>query len=100
MEEQEIKQYQQRRENFLTIFLTVLAGAGILFFLIFVTGGFFIYVMLGLVVITIFGFLHYLLWGRLFSQQVAGEREEEEARARAEAEEESLPKDKHQFRRR
>ncbi len=97
MDENEIKQYQQRRETFLTIFLTVMALAAILFFLILVTIGFFLYVLIGLAVIAVVGFFHYLLWGRLFSQEVAGEREEEEVRARAEADGEAFREESRRF---
>jgi fatty acid desaturase len=76
MDEDEVRQYQERRETFLTIFLTLLAAAGGLLFLILVTGGFFLYVMIGVVLVAAGGCFHYLLWGKLFSEEVAGEREE------------------------
>jgi hypothetical protein len=79
MEEEQIREYQQRRENFLTLFLALLGGTTILFCLVLVTGGFFLWVLIGLGVIAFVGGFHYLLWGKLFSDQVAGEREEMEA---------------------
>jgi hypothetical protein len=91
MDDNEIQQHRQRRETLLTVFLTLAAGAGIVFFLILVTGGFFLYVMLGLAAIIAVGFFHYLVWGQGFSQQVAEERDEMEARDRAEAEKEEWP---------
>jgi fatty acid desaturase len=98
MDEQEIQEQRQRRETFLTIFLTLAAGAGILFFLILITGGFFLYVLLGLAAIVALGFFHYLLWGQRFTDQVAEEREEAEARERAEAEEKDWPMPEERFR--
>jgi hypothetical protein len=83
--------YQRRRESFLTIFLTLLGSAGILLYLIAVTGGFFLYVILAVLVIASVGFFHYLLWGRMMSESVAGEREELEQRERAEAADWPLP---------
>src|SRR5262249_34824925 len=52
----------KQRESFLTIFLTLIAGAGILLFLIAVSGGFFFYVLLAVVGLVLFGYLHYVLW--------------------------------------
>lgn len=82
---------QQHRHAFLSIFLTMLALGFALLFLIFVSGGFFLYVVLFGGGIVMLGMFHYVLWGRMFSQEVAGEREEEQLRQRAaevEAEEE------------
>jgi hypothetical protein len=87
MDEDEIRQYQQRRETFLTVFLTLLAGTGIVLFLTLVTWGFFLYVLLGCLAVAVCGYIHYLLWGKLFSSHVAGEREEMEAQAEDENEE-------------
>ncbi len=78
---------QKRRETFLALFLTLFLGAGILLFLIVVTGGFFLYVVAAVAGIGAVGFLHYLLWGHGLTRQVAGEREEEEARERWELDE-------------
>jgi hypothetical protein len=76
---------QQQRHAFLSVMFTVLALGLFLFVLIFISGGFFLWVILlgG----TIFGvaLLHYVLWGRAFSASVAGEREEEQLRQRAAA---------------
>ncbi len=84
---------RQRRESFLTLFLTALGALFFLFVLILLTGGYLVYVLLiggGLFGV---GLLHYLLWGRLLSQQVAGEREEERLRRRAEEEDEPSQQD-------
>lgn len=74
---------QQHRHAFLSIFLTVLAlGAGLLI-LILISGGFFLWVVLFGGGIVMLGMLHYLLWGRAFLIETAGEREEEQLRQRA-----------------
>jgi len=76
-------QPQQQRHAFLSILLTVLALGFILLALIFISGGFFLYVVLFFGVILMVALLHYVLWGRAFSAEVAGEREEEQLRQRA-----------------
>jgi fatty acid desaturase len=73
----------QSRQTFLSILLAGMALMFFVFMLILITGGFFIWVVAvvaGLVALTSF---HYFLWGRAFSQQVAGEVEEEQLRQRA-----------------
>jgi hypothetical protein len=82
---------RQRRETFLSFFLALFFGCGFLLFMIVVTGGFFLYVIIAVVVIGIVGYLHYLLWGHALTQEVAGEREEEEARERWENEQAASP---------
>jgi hypothetical protein len=76
---------RQRRQNFLSVFLTVLAAAFFLFVLILISGGFFFYVLQVALGVTGLIALNYLLWGRALSMQVAGEREEEQLRERAAA---------------
>jgi fatty acid desaturase len=76
---------QQHRHAFLSVFLTVLALGFFLLVLIFISGGFFLYVVLFGGAIFLVALLHYLLWGRVFSAEVAGEREEEQLRQRAAA---------------
>ncbi len=78
-----------QRENMLTIFLTGMAALFFLGFLILITGGFFFYLVQVVAAMTILGSLHYFLWGKLFSNEVADEREEEQLRQRAEAKEDS-----------
>jgi len=82
---------QQRRENFLTLFLTALGTCAVLVLLVLLTGGFFLYVVVGVALIGLIAGLHYLLWGQSFSRNTAGEREEEQLRARAEEEDWPLP---------
>jgi hypothetical protein len=79
---------RRNRETFLTLTLTALFSGGILFFLVLVSGGFFVFVVAGVFAIALVGLLHYALWGHALSQQVAGEREDADAQARWEAEEE------------
>jgi CHASE2 domain-containing sensor protein len=74
---------QQGRHAFLSVLLTVLAVGFVLLALIFVSGGFFLYVVLFGGAILLVALMHYVLWGRAFSSQVAGEREEELLRQRA-----------------
>jgi hypothetical protein len=65
------------RETMLTLLLTGLGMGAFLLFLIFVTSGFFLYVVLAVGGITALGFVHYILWGRAMTQDVAGEQEHE-----------------------
>lgn len=74
---------QQQRHALLSVFLTVLALGFFLLVLIVISGGFFLYVMLFGGGVAILAMLHYLLWGKAFSDSVAGEREEEKLRQRA-----------------
>jgi hypothetical protein len=73
------------RENLLTIILVLLLGGGFTFFLVMVSLGVFQYVIATVLGITLLGYLHYVLWGYSFSQEVAGEREEEQLREQLEA---------------
>lgn len=74
---------QQHRHAFLSLFLTLLALGFAVLVLIFISGGFFLWVVLFGGGILMLGMFHYLLWGRAFSDAVAGEREEEQLRQRA-----------------
>jgi hypothetical protein len=84
-----------QRENFLTIFLTLLGGVGFLLFLIAVSGGFFFYVVVAVAAIGCVGYLHYLLWGRSMAEGTAGEREELLLRDQAEEDGWPLPDARH-----
>jgi hypothetical protein len=71
------------RGPFLGLLLTVLALVFFVLVLIFISGGFFLYVVLAcLAMVALCGF-HYVLWGRALTHAVAGEREEELLRQRA-----------------
>jgi hypothetical protein len=74
------------RDTYLTILLCAFVGIPVLVFFVILTGGIFLWLLIGAAGIAIFGAFHYLLWGRAFSQETAGEREEEELRAEAEGE--------------
>jgi hypothetical protein len=71
------------RQTIVTVFLTTMAAAFFVLLLLLITGSYFIYLVGILSVIGGFGALHYLLWGRLLTQETAGEREEEQLRQRA-----------------
>lgn len=77
---------RKKRETFLMLILTIGFASSVLFFLVLVSGGFFVYVLASVFAIALVGLLHYALWGHALTQEVAGEREEEESRARWEAE--------------
>ena len=68
------------RDTYLTIVLCVFVVVPLFVFFNFLTGGLFMWMLIGAVGIGILGIFHYFLWGRSFSQQTAGEREEEELR--------------------
>ncbi len=87
----DFQQSREQRGNFLAFMLTGLALMGFLLFLILITGGFFIWVVLGVVGIAALAFLNWILWGRSMMQDTAGEREEEELRGRTELEDWELP---------
>jgi hypothetical protein len=48
-----------------------------------ITGGYFLYFLLLVGGVVLLGWVHYLLWGKLLSEQTAGEREEEQVRQQA-----------------
>ncbi len=74
---------QQQRHALLTVFLTVLTLIFLGFVLIVLSNGIILSVLLLGGGMFLFGLFHYVLWGRAFSEQVAGEREEEQLRQRA-----------------
>ena len=80
--------YQRRRQTFLTIFLAGVVVIGLLFVFTILTGGFLLSVLAVMAVAGVIAGFHYLLWGRAYTQETAGEREEMEAEERARAEEE------------
>jgi hypothetical protein len=63
-----------------------MAVAFLVLVLIFITGGYFLYVLAACVGLALLCAFHYVLWGRALTEAVAGEREEELLRQRAEAE--------------
>jgi len=74
---------QQQRHAMLTVFLTVLALIFSGLVLIVISNGLVLFVMLLSGGMFLLGMIHYLLWGRAFSEETAGEREEEQLRRRA-----------------
>lgn len=75
------------RETILAVVLTLFVGGTFTVFLIFVTQGFFFYVILISAGLGLLGCFHYLLWGWAFNKSVQGEREalkrQEEAEQKA-----------------
>ena len=69
------------RDTYLAIVICVFVGIPVFVFLNILTGGLFLWLLLAAAGIGVFGAFHYLLWGRSFSRETAGEREEEELRA-------------------
>ena len=74
------------RDTYLTILLCGFVGIPLFVFLTIITGGLFLWMLIGAAGIGVLGAFHYLLWGRSFSQETAGEREEEELRGELETE--------------
>jgi hypothetical protein len=76
--------YQRRRQTFLTFFLAAMTLFGLLVVFTILTGGFLLYVLLVMAVGGAIAGAHYFLWGRAYTEQTAGEREEMEAQERDE----------------
>lgn len=76
-----------QRESMLTVVLTGMVVFFILFVLILITGGWVFWLVQVIAAITFLCLLHYVLWGKLMSDSVAGEREEEMLRQQAEEKE-------------
>jgi Flp pilus assembly protein TadB len=72
------------RETFLVLLLTLFMGGALVLFLIFATGGFFVYVIGITLALGLFGGCHYLLWGKRFDRQTRVERELMESQEDAE----------------
>jgi hypothetical protein len=74
------------RDAYMVIVLCVMLGIPCFVFFNVITMGLLLALLGGVAVTAAVGAAHYLLWGRNFNQEVAGEREEEQLRARQEAE--------------
>jgi len=85
---------KNKRESMLTIILVTVFGAGVFFFLNFVSLGIFSYVIGIVAAIAIVGTFHYVLWGFALTEETAGEREEAELKARLEMEEKPAVSDR------
>lgn len=66
------------RETLLTILLLTLLASAFLLFFVSIMGMFALHALGVVGVLVLFGGMHYLLWGRSLSQEVAAEREEDE----------------------
>ena len=68
-----LMEQEPSRSSFLAIVLTLLVFSMIFTFLVIITGGFFLY-LLGLCIgFAVFGYVHYLLWGRSLTRNVEAE---------------------------
>jgi len=85
------KDRQRSRENMLAIALVVLVGGIMLFFLYLVSLGIVGNVLLGGGALVVIGALHYLVWGRVMTEEASAERE---ALVRQEKREEAAAKSK------
>jgi hypothetical protein len=87
--EHEPNRPSQGRENMLAVSLVILVGAMILFYLYLITLGIVGNLLAGVGILVLIAAMHYVVWGRSFSAEVAAEREalrrqdEREARPRA-----------------
>ena len=68
-----------RRESMLTVILTGMVGLFALSLLLLIGGTWVAWLVVVVGGLAFFALFHYLLWGKLLSDQTAGEREEEEA---------------------
>jgi hypothetical protein len=78
------------RENMLAVALVILVGGMILFYLYLITLGIVGNLLAGVGIFVLIGALHYVVWGRSFSADVASEREA----LRRQDERDALPKPK------
>lgn len=75
------------RDTYMAVVLCLFVGIPVFVFLNILTGGLFLWLLFAAAGIAVLGVFHYFLWGRAFSQETAGEREEEQLRAQFEDEE-------------
>ena len=79
------------RETVVVLTLTLLFGGVIVFFLDIISFGIFSYAGMVAGAIVVLGCLHYLLWGRAMSEEVAAEREAMLLKEEKEAEDREHP---------
>lgn len=72
------------RQSRMPLVLSLFGLAGALLFLILISGGIFLHVAVGVLLIALVGLLHYALWGATMHERTEGEREEERLRQDAE----------------
>jgi hypothetical protein len=77
---QEVPPQSSSRGNFLALFLAAFAEFGFIIFLILISGGLFLDMILVAGGVVALAVVNYLLWGRSFNRDMAGEREEEQLR--------------------
>ena len=82
---------RRRRETVLTVMLAALGSAGVLFFLVLITGGFLLWLVTGLLAVIGLGLLNYLIWGFWLVQATEGEREEAQLQGQLDVNEWDLP---------
>jgi membrane associated rhomboid family serine protease len=63
------------RETVLVVLMSVVLGGSLTLFLIFATGGFFGWVIIIAICMSLFGALSFYLWGRRYSRDAAAERQ-------------------------
>jgi hypothetical protein len=73
------------RQTIVTLFMSTIGVVLVLVPLVVLSGGYFMYLLVLCAGIVLFGAFHYVVWGRLLTQQTAGEREEETLLRRAQA---------------
>src|SRR5262245_5614613 len=78
--EPEGKASSRGRETALSLVLSGLFGGGFLLFLILVSGGFFVSVLLAVVAMAAVGLFHYFLWGQALTHETVGECDKEAIR--------------------
>jgi uncharacterized membrane protein len=83
--------YQRQRATFMAVSFTIIALFVIVVLFIFLTGGFLLYLLAAVLGLSLLGGLHYILWGRAYSESVAWEREEMEAQEQADEDDSNLP---------
>jgi hypothetical protein len=83
--------YQRYREKFLAVMLPLLFVGGGIGFLMVITGGLFLYLLLTVAGIAGLVTINYFFWGRLMSEETADERAEAQHQADAELNEWDLP---------
>jgi hypothetical protein len=81
----------ERRATMLPLMLGAMLAFLFAVFLVLITGGFFLYVVAAGGAILLLGTLHWVVWGKLLTEQTAGEREEMDLLERARGED-GLPK--------
>jgi hypothetical protein len=77
----EERPYSSGRDTYMLVVLGVLVGLPLFVFFNIITFGLFILLLIAAGAIALFGGVHYFLWGRGFTADTAGEREEAELRA-------------------